>query len=124
MALVLTHSTLLFATGTYLRIDGIRYEPVPQLRPDGVWSVDPSTPVRFHVYAYQSATARAAGDAPISDGSFAGTIGMLGLLSMVAGTAHLRLGPAWRARAVDMETLWQILYGYLEDHYPRSINRI
>lgn len=122
MAIVLNDSAHGFAAGSYIRIDGVQFDPAPSHREDGVWSVDPATPVLFHLYVYRSAEARIAGHAPLTDEACATTLGELGLLDPLAGSATLRLGPAWTVRSVDAAILWQTLYSYLGRRYPRSVN--
>ena len=122
MALILADDALHWPAGTYLRIDGIRFEPVARRRADGVWSIDPDTPVAFHLYAYRSATARTAGSAPVGDRAWRGTLAPLGVLEMAKGTANLKLGPAWRLREMDTDTLWQSLYGQVRHEFPGAID--
>lgn len=123
MALVTTRAMPPLAVGTYLRIDGIRFEAAPQLRADGIWSVDPTIPVRFHVYAYQSSASRKAGDAPIADAAHEASLGSLALLDVVPGTSNMRLGPAWRMRDnIDTAQLWCALYQHLRLTYSASVN--
>ena len=121
MALVLTEPATTLAAGTYLRIDGIRFDSAPRRRIDATWSVDLATSVRYHVYAYGSIASRAAGDAPITDHPCITTLAALGLLDPVAGSAALGLGPAWTVRDIDRDALWRALYRHLLCLYPRSI---
>lgn len=120
MALVLVNPVQPLTAGAYLRIDGIRFEPTLRPRSDGIWSVSPETPVRFHVYAYRSTASRIAGDSPITDSAHVTTLAALALLDMVPGSANLRLGPAWRAKDVDTASLWHALYRQLRLDYPSS----
>lgn len=122
MALVFTRAMPPLTTETYLRIDGIRFESTPRLRADGIWSVEPELPVRFHVYAYRSTASRIGGDAPIADAAHATTLAALALLDMVPGTANIRLGPAWRMREIDTAGLWRALYQHLRLTYPDTVN--
>lgn len=122
MALILNAEHAGFAAGTYLRIDGIRYEAGGRSRTDGARSVDPSTPLLFHLYAYRSTTSRMAGEAPIEDSAQQTTLGAIGLLEMVKGSANLRSGPIWRAREIEPKTLWNALYRHLRQGFPNSLD--
>ncbi len=121
MALVLTAAAPQTAAGPYLRIDGIRFNPAARRRKDGIWTVDPATPVLFHVYTYRSTASRRAGDAPLTDEAFATTLADLALIEMVAGSACLSLGPAWTVPAIDTPILWRTLYRHLASRYPGSV---
>lgn len=121
MAIVLTAAASQTAAGSYLRIDGIRFDPAARRREDGIWTVDPATPVLFHVYVYRSTASRRAGEAPLTDEACATTLADLALIEMVAGSASLSLGPAWRVPAIDTSILWRTLYRHLGSRYPGSV---